>query len=796
MTIITRLLTSLLLVLPLFAHAAVNEDDLLPIDEAFALQVEVGADGRLQLHWRIAEGYYLYRHRLGATATAPAGLVVAELELPDGRRHHDEFFGDVETYRQALGASAGLSWADGGTGAGAVAGNIDARFQISFQGCADVGVCYPPHRQNVALRLPAAAVHAAPAAATMAAEGVPAAAQATSLAADPMPVADNPLAQLLGGGAGPVPLQDAAPVREPPLPAEQAFVFEAIAWSPTQILARFSMPPNYYLYRDASNFELTTLAVDDGSDGAWRIADPLWPEAMAHTDDHFGAVSVYFDLVEIPIPVAPSRAGQAGTVSLSANFQGCQLDGICYPPMTREVTLTLPEADPAQTQSAQAVVERSPYVQRALVDPAPEPMPSMDSGSQVSTPVPAQTLTGAGLVMALLLALAGGVILNLMPCVLPILSLKVMGLVGSGESAAGARRHALWYTAGVLASFAAVGLLVLALRAAGQALGWGFQLQQPLFVAALVYVMAAVGLSMSGVFSVGHGLAGAGQGLASRSGPAGDFFTGVLAVVVASPCTVPFMGSALAFAFAASPAVALAVFLALGLGLALPFLLVGFIPALATRLPRPGAWMHTLQQVLAFPLYLTAVWLLWVLGRQRGIDAVALVLAGVTVLAAALWWWERNRYREGRWRKVLALILLLAALWPLAGVQRSQAPVAGDVAALPANWMPYSPERLASLRAEGRGVFVDMTADWCITCKMNERAVLKTERFASLLAQHDMVVLQGDWTDVDPVISRFLADYDSVGVPLYVVFRPGVDGPGLKLPTVLTFGIVEQALGN
>ena len=374
--------------------------------------------------------------------------------------------------------------------------------------------------------------------------------------------ADNPLAQLLGSQE-PAPLQDAAPVREPPLPAEQAFVFEAIAWSPTQILARFSMPPNYYLYRDATNFELETLSGGDGSHDHWRIADPLWPPAQDHTDDHFGAVAVYFDLVEVPIPVAPARAGQAGTVSLTANFQGCQLDGICYPPMTRQVTLALPEADPAQTQSAQAVVERSPYVQRALVDPAPEDLPAATPAGQAVTPAPAQPLSWSGLLLALALALAGGLVLNLMPCVLPILSLKVMGLAGSGESAAGARRHALWYTAGVLASFAAVGLLVLALRVAGQALGWGFQLQQPLFVAVLVYVMVAVGLSMSGVFSVGHGLAGAGQGLAARSGPVGDFFTGVLAVVVASPCTVPFMGPALAFAFAAPPAVALAVFLVL-----------------------------------------------------------------------------------------------------------------------------------------------------------------------------------------------------------------------------------------
>jgi thiol:disulfide interchange protein DsbD len=226
---------------------------------------------------------------------------------------------------------------------------------------------------------------------------------------------------------------------------------------------------------------------------------------------------------------------------------------------------------------------------------------------------PAATTAPLALGWALLLALGGGLILNLMPCVLPVLSLKALGLAQGADSHGQARRQALWYTAGVLVSFAAVGAIALALRQAGLALGWGFQLQQPGVVAALALVMIAIGLSLSGVVNVGAGLAGSGQRLAQKSGPAGDFFTGVLAVVVASPCTAPFMGTALAFAFAASPAAAIGVFLALGLGLALPFLLIGFVPALAARLPRPGAWMETFKQVMAFPMYLTAVWLLWVL---------------------------------------------------------------------------------------------------------------------------------------------------------------------------------------
>src|SRR5690606_11655072 len=289
--------------------------------------------------------------------------------------------------------------------------------------------------------------------------------------------------------------------------------------------------------------------------------------------------------------------------------------------------------------------------------------------------------------------------------VLPILSLKVLGLAQGGGDRASARRHALWYTAGVLVAFALVGLLVLAPRAAGEAMGWGCQLQQPGFVAALVLLMAAVGLSLSGVFSVG-GPANLGQGLAARSGPVGDFFTGVLACVVASPCIAPFMGGALAYAFAAPALAALPVFLALGLGLALPFLLVGFVPALADRLPRPGAWMETLKQVLAFPMYLTAIWLAWVLGRQRGVDAMALVAAAAAVMALALWWLERARMRGGWPRRLPALVLLLASLSAVWLVARMPAPApttgaAAAAAAAEAGSVPYSAERLAGLRAAG-----------------------------------------------------------------------------------------------
>jgi thiol:disulfide interchange protein DsbD len=338
-----------------------------------------------------------------------------------------------------------------------------------------------------------------------------------------------------------------------------------------------------------------------------------------------------------------------------------------------------------------------------------------------------------------------------------------------------------------------LGAIAIGFRAAGQALGWGFQLQQPLVIGALVYLMFAVGLSLSGVFALGHRFAGAGHELTGRSGPAGDFFTGVLAVVIASPCTAPFMGAALAFAFTASTPVALLLFAFLGLGLALPFLLIGFVPGLAQRLPKPGAWMETLKHFLAFPMYLTAVWLLWVLDKQRGVDAIALALVGLVLLALGLWWYQRLRLQAAPLRRALAVALLLASLVPLVLVHRLQRETASPAAT--ADVVPYSAARLKALRSEGRVVFVDMTADWCVTCKANEKAVLGREDFRTAMRQADAVFMQGDWTNVDPAISQFLETHKAVGVPLYVVF-PSNGGEGEVLPTVLTQNIVAEALAR
>ncbi|MEJ1098182.1 MULTISPECIES: thioredoxin family protein [unclassified Pseudoxanthomonas] len=400
-----------------------------------------------------------------------------------------------------------------------------------------------------------------------------------------------------------------------------------------------------------------------------------------------------------------------------------------------------------------------------------------------------------GLLTVLGFALLGGIVLNLMPCVLPVLSLKVLSVVDGGSHPSQARGHALWYTAGVVSSFAVIGLAVVALRSAGNTLGWGFQLQQPAFVVILVLVMVAVGLSLSGLCTLGGGLGNASQKLLNKPGRAGDFWTGALACLVASPCVAPFMGPALAYAFTASWFAALLVFLALGFGLALPFLLIGFVPGAARLLPRPGAWMETFKTVLAYPMFLTAVWLVWLLGKQRGIDAVAVILTGTVVLAFGLWHYEQARWRSLAWRKWLGGAVIAASLASIVVVHRMPAPT--DSGTKPSQMQGatvYHPRDLAQARKEGRNVLVSITADWCITCIANEQTVLGTAGFQELLRSTETLYMKGDWTNSDPVVGEFLERHHAPGVPLYVLYRGMDDQATVLLPQVLTMNLVRDVL--
>jgi len=403
----------------------------------------------------------------------------------------------------------------------------------------------------------------------------------------------------------------------------------------------------------------------------------------------------------------------------------------------------------------------------------------------------------ATLFVALLFALLGGLILNAMPCVFPVLSLKVISLVESGNHSSKVRQfHGLTYTAGVMLSFLVVAVVLIALRSFGEQIGWGFQLQSPLFVGLLVYVLFVLGLSMSGAIEIGTGLQNVGAGLANDDANSWkkSFFTGVLATVVATPCTAPFMGTAMGFALSQPLIVALAIFAAMGLGLALPFLLIAFIPALANILPQPGNWMVRLKEFLAFPIYLTVVWLVWVFARQTGTDAVALLLIGLVSLTFAAWYWRSTLYTDRSvFVKGVMLASLAIALLALIAAPKLAVSVAQLQTGETDNQLEqiYSPEVLASAVERGETVFVNMTADWCITCKVNERVVLKSAAVQRALIDNGVTYLKGDWTNSDPKITEYLSQFNRNGVPLYVVYNHGVP---TVLPQILTAGKVIEAI--
>lgn len=403
---------------------------------------------------------------------------------------------------------------------------------------------------------------------------------------------------------------------------------------------------------------------------------------------------------------------------------------------------------------------------------------------------------GAGLFGALLLAFGGGLLLNLMPCVFPVLSLKVMGFMEQAEgSSAALRKHGLAFGSGVMVSFWALAGLLLGLRAAGESIGWGYQLQSPGFVAFLAGLFFVMGLSFLGVFEVGASMIGLGAKLGKGEGLWGSFLTGMLATVIATPCTAPFMGTALGYALVVPAAAALAVFSALAAGMAAPYVVISFRPGLMKLLPRPGAWMETLKQVLAFPLLGTVVWLAWVHALQTGADGTARLLAGLLVLGLGAWglgkWGvpatsfrARNAARAG----ALAAILAAAGLWGASGDPRA----AGAADPSDGVWRPYSETALKRLRAEGRPVFVDFTAAWCVTCQVNKRTTLNTGEVLGAFRERRVALLRADWTNRDPVITRALESFGRSGVPLYVLYAG--DKPPVLLPVTLTRGTVLDAL--
>lgn len=414
--------------------------------------------------------------------------------------------------------------------------------------------------------------------------------------------------------------------------------------------------------------------------------------------------------------------------------------------------------------------------------------------SSASTSLAGNAVEPLGLLPALLFAFIGGLVLNLMPCVFPVLSIKAMGALGSADDRAELRRHGIWYALGIVTAFLLLAGVLLALRAGGEQLGWGFQLQEPRFVAGVALLLFAMALSFSGVWEFGGRLMGTGQRLTEGQGARASFFTGALAVVVASPCTAPFMGTALGWALAQPAAAALAVFAALGLGLAAPMLLLGFVPALARLLPRSGPWLEGFRQLLAFPMYLTVVWLLWVYGEQTSPLGMAWLLAALTVLAFALWLFgRRSAMRSSKLRATAAVVSAAALVLALGLPLSAPAAVVDAKKTNDANAEPWSEQRLAELRAANRPVLVNMTAAWCITCLANERVALSTDTVREALATHNVAYLKGDWTRHDEAITRYLQRYGRNGVPLYVLY-PSNGGAPRVLPQLLTPDSVADAI--
>jgi thiol:disulfide interchange protein len=426
---------------------------------------------------------------------------------------------------------------------------------------------------------------------------------------------------------------------------------------------------------------------------------------------------------------------------------------------------------------AAPVASVSPALQEALRNAA-------------ATPMAAASTAGGTFLAALLGALLGGLILNLMPCVFPVLAIKVVGFTRHADDQRGHRISGVAYTLGVVTSFAALGGLMLALRAAGEQLGWGFQLQSPAVVATLAALFTLIALNLAGMFEFRSMLPSSVATLEARHPVANAFLTGMLAVAIASPCTAPFMGASLGLAISLPAAEALAIFVALGVGMALPYLLASWVPAVARWLPRPGAWMDTFRRLMAFPMFATVAWLVWVLGQQSGIDGAGALLALLVAMSMVVW----ALTLRGRTRLALASVAIagvaLVAWTTGAAITRPAA-----VASAPAKddrWQAWAPERVQQLVAAGQPVFVDFTAAWCVTCQYNKKTTLSRGEVLADFRAHNYALLRADWTRRDPAITAALAQLGRNGVPVYVVYRPGK--PPVVLSEVLGVEEVRQAI--
>jgi len=502
----------------------------------------------------------------------------------------------------------------------------------------------------------------------------------------------------------------------------------------------------------------------------------LWP--CPQTLEQSGLMTyVYKGPVLLPVRITPPRNLKLGEkIELKAKAQWLECHDICLP-ASGMVSLSLPVKLASQVNTNQAT--------QALFDC-----------------FTAQQDRTFKIWIALFSAFLGGMILNLMPCVFPVLGIKVMSFLHhSKKSKAKTRAHGLVFSAGVLLSFWVLSGLLLFLRAQGEALGWGFQLQSPVFILFLIALLFLLALMFLGTFEIGLSFVGVGGELSARAGYSGSFFSGILATIVATPCTAPFMGAALGFALTQPAWTSLMIFTVLALGMCTPYLLLTFYPSLLRFLPHPGAWMDHFKQVMAFPMFATVVWLIWVFGLQTNMSSVALVLLGLIFLGMAAWvyglWGRINAARATRLKAVIVSVLSL--LLSLGLFYRSVEATFRQTSANQhhqLNWEPYSPERLAQLRAQNRIVFVDFTAAWCLTCQTNLRGPLEDEDVIQAFKNKNVATLVADWTLKDPVITQALMDLGRSGVPANVFYSPNPSVPPILLSEILTEQMLLDILND
>lgn len=552
------------------------------------------------------------------------------------------------------------------------------------------------------------------------------------------------------------------------LPVEEAYQV-LVEITDSGIDMTWNIAPGYYLYQERFKLQARTTNT--------VIDLPLtFEEGKTKFDEYFNkelVVYYYSTIVKADLPELDYP------YELVVHSMGCADAGLCYPP--RKQYFDASEA---------GLLGELPFAKFApstADENAGEP-----SAATATTSTAIPETENPGLLVVLVFAFLGGLILNLMPCVFPVLSLKALSFASAHLNPHNQHVHGWAYTAGVTISFFIAGILILG---SAKALGWGFQMQVAGFVVFMIYLFYLMGLSLVGMFHIGTQWMGMGQELTSGHGVRASFFTGILAALVASPCTGPLMATALGVALTLPLFQGLLVFILLGLGMALPFLILSYNPKLAEKLPAPGQWMVTLKEFMAFPMFATAVWLLWVLSHQTSSDGATLVVVGGLLFTFAIWLHNLDKKPGLKHWLLNGLIALcvaaaLAAAWTGAGMKSS-----GNHAQITANetWVAYTPQKLAELRSQGTPVFVDLTADWCITCKFNERVAL-TETVEQRAAELGIVLMVGDWTNANPDISALLKEYNRSGVPLYLMYPTDPTLPAKVLPQLLSESIVLEAM--